>query len=310
MRNRSRVPSKMSQGSSRRSQRSEPEYAESTYITPSEARKLSRGNHAPHPDDCICTICNCGAHKCPPDRVQGKYDNLKSSYMADFKGAYAPPERPSRPQYVHKPRRFTGTTTNQADFCYKGVPERRQLVRLADNDLGAAGLPFEGITTNQHDFRKWQSNPAQPALKPDGRANILPDDRDFQSEFNSQFVPKGGAKRRSRAPQERTQASIPFEGTTTNQSDFKYWNSRPAVSYQRTTGYHNRPDDRNFLTEGRAEYTEKPFDHCPAVEVAVKSKPANGHVMVERQGQHWIHKDHPTEWEETQQQPQQMPMAY
>lgn len=274
----------------------EPEYADSMYITPQEARRISRG-HAAHPADCICTICKCGAHKCPPDRVQGRYKNLQSSYMHDFQGDYVAPERVTRPQFVHKPRPFDGVTTSQQDYQYQGNQPRRKLCLKADNGLGSQGLPFEGLTTNQHDYRKWNSKPAEPAIKQNSRANILPDGRNFETEFSGQFVPKGGAQRRNRAPTNARTASVPFEGETTAQADFKEWNSRPAMSFQHIPSYRPRPDDRNFLTEGRAEYNEKPFDVCPAVDVAISSKPANGHVMVERCGDRWCHKDHPNEWE-------------
>lgn len=218
--------------------------------------------------------------------------------MNDFTGEYVKPERHARPQYMHKPRPFNGTTTNQEDYRYHGPVDRRSLAIIQDNGLGSRGLPFEGVTTNQHDFRKWNAMPAQPSIKPDGRANILPDDRDFQSEFSSQFIPKAGAQRRSRAPNERMTKSLPFEAVTTNQADFQHWNSRPAASYMKAHGYRRRPDDRDFLTEGRAEYTEKPFDYCPAVDVAVSSKPDNGHVFVERMGEKWVHQNHPSEFEQ------------
>jgi len=230
--------------------------------------------------------------------VAGRYHDLKSSYMNDFTGTHVKPDRPNRAQYIHKPRPFNGATTNQEDFRYHGPTARRELAIISDNGLGARGLPFEGVTTNQHDFRKWNAGPAQPVLKPDGRANIVADDRDFTSEFNSQFVPKGGAKRRSRAPSERASKAIPFDGITTNQADFKHWSQRPSASYMRMSDYKRRPDDRDFLTEGRAEFTEKPFDHCPAVEVAISSKPNNGHVLVERLGTRWIHQDQPDAYDE------------
>lgn len=280
------------------------------YISEAEARRLSRGGHGstvPHPPECICTICTCGAHKCPPDRVQGRYHNLKSSYMEDFRGEYQQPERINRPQYIHRPRPFEGTTTNQEDFAYRGMPERRKLAVLKDNGLGGQGLPFEGVTTNQHDFRKWNSRPAEPTIKQNSRAFIVPDDRNFESEFGAQFVPKAGGQRRSRAPANRQTQSLPFQGETTNQADFQEWNSRPARSFGQTSTYRPRVDDRDFLTEGRSEYTQKPFDHCPAIEVGVSSKPHNGHVLVEKLGDRWCHTTHPQEWDRTQ---QAMPAAF
>jgi hypothetical protein len=287
----------------------EPEYAESNYITPEEARALSRSritkNKNGHPDECICTICSCGAHKCPPDRMQGRYHNLKSSYMQDFTGEYQAPTRADKRQhYVHKPRPFDGVTTNQSDYKGWGPQAVRKPCKLADNGLGSQGLPFEGSTTSQHDYRRWNARPAEPTIKQNSRANILPDDRDWKTEFSGQFLPKGGAKRRSRAPVDRRTSSLPFEGISTSQADFKGWKLEPNKAYQTTQAYKPRPDDRDFLTEGRSEYTEKPFDYCPAVEVFVTSKPNNGHVLVEKQGEHWTLRDHPRDWDRTQLQQQ------
>jgi hypothetical protein len=295
-RNRGRTGSKPSSKSASK----EPAFAQSDFITPEEARRLTQGRTKPHPMECICTICNCGAHKCPPDRVQGRYNNLKSSYMDDFKGAYCEPSRPKRQQYVHKPRPFVGSTTNQEDFAYKGVPERRKPVLLKDNNLGNRGLRFEGTTTNQHDFPKWDNIKARPIMKPDGRANVVPDDRDFSSESHSHFNNKGHAVRRSRAPVHNQSANVPFEGITTNQADFKFWNSRPTESFQRQMQYRPRPEDRDFKTEGRDEYTNKKRDYCPSVHVAVTSKPNNGHVLVEPCGDRYCHVNHVHDWESQQ----------
>jgi len=274
-----------------------PDFAESTYISPAEARRLSRGASAKHPNDCICTICNCGAHKCPPDRVQGKYTNLKSSYMDDFKGTYCETSRPKRQQYVHKPRPFIGSTTNQDDFAYKGTPQRRQPTILKDNNLGNRGLRFEGTTTNQHDFPKWDNIKQREIMKPGGNASTIPDDRNFQSESSSQYDNKGRSVRRSRAPQRNAPARVPFEGQTTNQSDFKFWNARPTESFQRQLKYRPRAEDRDFVTEGRSEFTDKKGEYCPAVHVAVTSKPANGHVLVEACGDRYCHVNHVHQWE-------------
>lgn len=152
---------------------------------------------------------------------------------------------------------------------------------MGDNGLGMPGLAFDGTTTNKHDFRHWEgAKPSEQAIRSHGRATTVPDDRDWNTEVSSQFVPKGGAKRSSRAPPERRNQSLPFAGVTTNQADFRQWDIKPVQSFHRTQGWKPRPDNRDFSTEGRAEYTKKQFDVCPAVDVAVSSKPINGHVLV------------------------------
>lgn len=205
--------------------------------------------------------------------------------MEDFRGEFQRPERPNRPHFIHKPRPFEATTTNQEDFKYWGAPERRNLVKLKDNGLGSGGIPFEGITTNQHDFRKWNSKPAQAVLKQDSRAFMVPDDRDFETEFAGQFVPKAGATRRSRAPNGQKTVSLPFEGVTTAQADFKEWPLRPQrfSNPAQNHTYKPRKDDREFLTEARSEYTQKPIDFLPAV----TTKPDASHITARENALPW-----------------------
>lgn len=257
------------------------EWAESTVITPAEARAMTGTNKT---CECICTICTCGTHRCPPDRVQGKYDNLKTSYMDSYRGDMVPVERVARRQYVHKTRPFEGITTAQSDYKWDGLPVKRELATAArmDNGIGTTNLPFEGTTTHKSDFQKWNVRPSASARGPQQRLSNMPDDRDFSTEFRGKYDPKPLSMRTSKAPQERQNQSLPFEGTTTHQSDFQKWDARPPRSFYRSAGYRARPDDRDFLSENRGEFTEKEFDVCPAKQVAVSTKPQNGHVCVER----------------------------
>ena len=145
------------------------------------------------------------------------------------------------------------------------MPKLREPSKLArtDNGITEKNLPFEGETTHQHDFRKWNSAPPKPCIKPNTRDNQA-DERDFGTEFSSQFGAKQVAPRKSRAPQERRPRPLPFTGTTTNSDSYKQWGSRPAESVFKTRNYRPRPDDRDFLTEASGEFTEKPFDIRPA----------------------------------------------
>lgn len=300
---RKNAPRASSQQGSRTKSRGEPPLAESTYITPQQAFRLQQTKNKSmrvHAPECICTICECGQHKCPPDRLSGKYNNLQTSYMSDFKGAYAPPSRPVKAQYIHRPRPFSGTTTNQEDYNYKGMPQRRASSKVKDNGLGSIGVKFEGETTNHHDFQRWNGRPAVAVQRAGLRAEV-PDDRDFRTEFATQFTfPVGGARRRSRAPVSGNFNSIPFSAVTTNQDDFKQWKHEPSAMFVRQQKYQPRDEDREFSTECRSEYTKKPLDYCPAREVAITSKPENGHVAVEPLGDHWVHKDMPGDWEPPQ----------
>lgn len=182
--------------------------------------------------------------------------------MDSFRGDFEPAQRIARKAHVLEPRPFQGTTTHQDDFKFMGMPKRREPSQLArtDNGIIEKNLPFEGYTTHQHDFRKWNSRPPQRAMKVHQR-DSQPDERDFGTEFSSQFGHKKVAPRKSRAPQEKRPRPLPFQGSTTNQDSYKRWGYiQPAESVFKTRSYRPRPEDRDFLTEAHGEYTEKPFD--------------------------------------------------
>jgi len=207
--------------------------------------------------------------------------------MDSYKGDMVPVERVTRKQFVHQTRPFEGISTAQADFKWNGLPEPRSLAVAArmDNGIGATNLRFEGTTTHKSDFQKWNAAPARSARGPQARAMNMPDNRSFETEFRGQYVQKPICARNSKAPQERRSQPLPFEGTTTHQTDFQQWDSKPPRSFYRQSGYRRRPEDRDFATEVRGEYTEKEFDVCPAKAVAVTTKATSGHVCVEPSGQ-------------------------
>jgi len=231
------------------------EWAETYTISPEEARALVKLEDG---TECV---------PCPPNRVQGRYHNLKSTYSDSYRGDFEPAQRIARKIHALEPRPFLGTTTHQDDFKFMGMPKRREPSTLArtDNGISEKNLPFEGVTTNQHDFRKWNARPPKIMTKQHNRDN-QPDERDFGTEFSQQFGHKVVAPRKSRAPQEKRPRPLPFTGTTTNRDNYKRWGViEPAESVMPTRSYRPRADDRDFISEARGEYTEKPFDIRPPV---------------------------------------------
>lgn len=195
-----------------------------------------------------------------PDCYEARYVNLKSEAMANYTGPWVPPVRAQKKHHVAAYRPFEGRTTNQDDFGYKGVQQRRKPCILGDNGLGGNSTPFCGDTTQKNDYRAWQVNRAPLAVGPARGIGAGPDDRNFETENARAFTGASYAPRQSRAPQQNRSAPIPFEGVTTNQADFLKWNSRPASLVDRASRYRPRKDDRNFVTEARQEFIEKPFD--------------------------------------------------
>lgn len=259
------------------------------YISPADAANFGRSHAEDHAADCLCTICNCGAHRCPPDRVQGRYKNIKSEQQAQFTGQYLPPQRVAKEAYVHQHRPFEGTTTNQADFKYWGNAAPRQPAEAARRNNGVLNndLPFQGVTTNQHDFRRWNAKPAQLTTQTKGRPVYVQDDRSFATEVSAQFDQKNYRPRKSCAPNQNATVSLPFEGVTTQQADFVKQNAAPARSTQHKRVYRPRREDREFTTEARGQFVEKEFDVCPAKSLYRTTKDRNGHVLVDQRQGKW-----------------------
>lgn len=237
-----------------------------------------------HPMDCLCTICSCGAHRCPADRVQGHYNNIKSEHQSQFTGQYVAPQRAAKETYVHQPRPFVGNTTHQEDFCYWGNAAPRQPSEGArrNNNVFGNNLPFDGKTTNQTDFRRWNAAPAKLAKEMNTRPVYVEDNRSFQTEVSSQFDFKDHKPRKSCEPARNTTENLPFDGQTTQNADYIRHNAAPARSTQRRRVYRPRSEDREFSTEARGQFVEKEFDVCPAKPLYKPTKEVNGHVIVEQ----------------------------
>lgn len=220
---------------------SNPEVTTDEYITPELAAELSNSGVA-------------------PDCYEARYVNLKTEAMDSFKGQYVKPVRAQKKKYIHQYRAFDARTTNQDDFGYKGMPERRKPIILGDNGLGDASAPFNGDTTNKSDFRLWNSSQPPAAIRPVQNALEGDDDRTFETENARAFTGASYPPRKSRGPQAVKTETLPFAAITTNQSDFQKWNARPATLVDRSSKYRPRSDDRSWLTEAKAEYIKKPFD--------------------------------------------------
>lgn len=251
-------------------------------ISREDAAVFANGYSHEHSPECICTICSCGAHACPADKIQGRYGNIQSEAQAQYTGQYVKPVRAAKQHHVHTHRPFNGTTTNQEDFKYWGRGEATQPSQTArgNNNVFAGGLPFEATTTAKHDFRAWDAKPAQ-LTRQNKTAQYAPDSRNFQTENSAQFEYKPMKPRASCAPDLTAARSLPFDGQTTNQADYQRYNAKPARAYGGSRRYAPRQETRDWQTEARGQFVEKPFDHCPATTFNTKTKQHNGHVLVE-----------------------------
>ena len=242
-----------------------------------------------HEEDCICTVCSCGKHACPPTPREAHYDpNMTSEARQSYNGVFSPAKRVGAPDQ-YKPREgvpFEGESTHKADYRNHGVLPRHTggptRGALMDTGVGKSQTPFDDTTTHKSDF------PAHPLVARksggprDGNLSTLgPDERDWSTEGRNAYRPHPLQARGSR-PQEGLPLSLPFSGTSTHKSDFPaYANARPSIPKFKFHEHIQSPEDRDFSTEGRTHFTPKERESCPAIPVAVSAKSSPGHVKVE-----------------------------
>ena len=241
-----------------------------------------------HEESCICTVCSCGKHACPPTPRLNHYDPaIASESRQAFQGVFVPAKRAGAPTtYKERNVPFEGESTSKADYKNHGVVARRsgppRSAATMDGRPAAAAAPFDDTTTNKSDYPAHPILPRSAGGPRDGNLTTLgPDDRDFSTEGRGQFVPHALQARASR-PVEALRPSLPFSGTSTQHADFAaYANARPSVPKFRAGGFQPSPEDRDFTTEGRQQFDRKYIAPCPAIPVAVATKQKPGHVLVE-----------------------------
>lgn len=256
-------------------------------LRPSSARSERSGAEEAHDEECICTVCSCGRHACPPTPRTNHYEpGLMSEARASYSGRFVPAQR-VRPNDNWKPRNvpFEGATTHQVDFAHPGpVQTRRALNRSALMDTGVlnSSAPFDDTTTHKSDFPAHPIRPRSARAPLDGGLDFGDDQREFDTENRANFVPHPLQPRRS-GPVETLRPSLPFHGASTAATDYcAFPGARPAVPKFRTGEWEAAPDDRDFNSEFRASFTPKSVAPCPAIPVATSSKPVSGHVKVQR----------------------------
>jgi hypothetical protein len=239
---------------------------------------------------CVCVFVSsvCGKHQCPPTPRETHYDPaISSETRQSYQGVFRPAVRARAPdRWAPRNVPFEGESTSKSDYKAHDVSMMRSALgtrgAIMDTGVGRNSAPFDDTTTHKSDFPAHPLGMRKAALPREGNLSTNgPDSRDFSTEGRQSYVPHPIQSRKSR-PLEELRPSLPFAGTTTNQSDFPaYANARPSVPKFRSTPFSPAPEDRDFATEGRTEFTKKDLALCPAIPVAGPSKIYPGHVAVE-----------------------------
>ncbi|KAI8613919.1 hypothetical protein BC830DRAFT_426804 [Chytriomyces sp. MP71] len=119
-------------------------------------------------------------------------------------------------------------------------------------------MPFDGTTTQRHDYPAWEIHPDPPAPKQPWRSSG--GKFDAETTNKTDFRDMGAQPRYQRKPQAYVPNSAKFEGISSNREAFKNWEivSRPM-------GRHSAPyvplkDDRDFKSTNAAAYIDHPHD--------------------------------------------------
>eukprot|EP01013_Petalomonas_cantuscygni_P014368 TRINITY_DN2945_c0_g1_i1.p1 TRINITY_DN2945_c0_g1~~TRINITY_DN2945_c0_g1_i1.p1 ORF type:complete len:398 (+),score=36.06 TRINITY_DN2945_c0_g1_i1:98-1291(+) len=146
------------------------------------------GDCCGHEPECMCTICVCGNHRCPPVLRHIPYPNLKSEYRKKYPGWDRFPDK-VRPKH-------------RGPFNPAPVP-------------------------GMYDRRQWATPDGQTRARPlpDGGRPQLP--FEGQTEYKDAFVPKRPDDPTATSP-ERTLDPVPFAGTTEHRAAFQGDAADPA----------------------------------------------------------------------------------
>jgi hypothetical protein len=215
---------------------------------------------------------------------------MSSEAKNQYRGAYAPANIVTKQQVENrhpiKSAPFEGNSLYKEEYKNHGLQPRNQprsSASMMDTGVGDNRAPFEGTTTNKSDYPNHGVVPRNmPNDKNKHGRSALPEDRDFNSEHRQQYDAKPLQPRSSAAPVQSLPPNRPFEGTSTNKSDYPHHvNGRAAIPAIPDKARRSLPEDRDFGSEHRDAYTKKPLHVCPAVPVAVQYKSKPGHIRLE-----------------------------
>lgn len=183
---------------------------------------------------CKCQICNCGSHKCPPDR----HIHQLTPYEAD--------------QLQSESRRA---------FQAPAPSKRGEMRPKQESCIFGSGQPFEGQSTVQTDFRApgpGATRAPKPRQGEIGLINGGNQEQNFTSENRANFGAKGIAVRESFAPSgAKHTTGMPFDGTSTTATDYRYHSgAKPSTPFKETNNRGNDKDDRDFQTEAALKFVQ------------------------------------------------------
>jgi hypothetical protein len=172
---------------------------------------MSNGHHR---ENCVCTVCTCGRHHCPPPVAEKLPFEGNSTSHLDYDRKPLP-GKTARPPSAYTPGpKFEGTSRYQDEFTAKEMCPFAPVAQAPR----PAPVPFEGQSTSRSDYDA-KPLPGRtvrqgPSYTPGGRF-------EGESEYHRDFRPPSpdAYARPGPAPHLADRPHIPFEGITENRAE-------------------------------------------------------------------------------------------
>eukprot|EP01002_Notosolenus_urceolatus_P003598 NODE_1951_length_1241_cov_171.628356_g1619_i0.p1 GENE.NODE_1951_length_1241_cov_171.628356_g1619_i0~~NODE_1951_length_1241_cov_171.628356_g1619_i0.p1 ORF type:complete len:331 (+),score=76.91 NODE_1951_length_1241_cov_171.628356_g1619_i0:77-1069(+) len=228
--------------------------------------------------ECICTVCICGCHRCPPVTNTKPFNGL-SEYQKKFKPWEAGGDR-----YRRKPGKplHTKAAPGAWNTSNSMVPHPPQARAQREKDTANPRLPFDGTSHYRDSFIPKEIEEKSPKDRKKADAQLP---FDGTTEQRKAFQGFNGKPADPCSPPNKPLDATPFLGTTENRDEFQ---GRPTELERRKkdkeSWEYGPPRDLN--SSYRDNYDGKTGYLCPARLLKSKKHAHDGHLHFHFTGQY------------------------
>eukprot|EP01006_Ploeotia_vitrea_P063090 TRINITY_DN84924_c0_g1_i1.p1 TRINITY_DN84924_c0_g1~~TRINITY_DN84924_c0_g1_i1.p1 ORF type:complete len:326 (-),score=24.14 TRINITY_DN84924_c0_g1_i1:452-1429(-) len=235
--------------------------------------------------NCLCTICTCGAHHCPEHKRYNVPFTASSEYRKSF-----PARSPERPKPVGPENTVDPTTYTQGHFnttsreAFRSPPEAftpPPPIKPRDANLATANRRFVATSTNRADYQGHSPSPSKRFAVAEKLPAQLPFTGSSVAHDSYVVPPPELYVKKPEYHNSRMVPPRPFTATTTNLAQFQAppAGTRPAPSCK---PHDNVVDfDAHFPHDSayHITYTPKKINICPSSRLRQHTpSPLTGHV--------------------------------
>eukprot|EP00163_Fabomonas_tropica_P014399 TRINITY_DN2623_c0_g1_i1.p1 TRINITY_DN2623_c0_g1~~TRINITY_DN2623_c0_g1_i1.p1 ORF type:complete len:272 (+),score=45.52 TRINITY_DN2623_c0_g1_i1:360-1175(+) len=240
-----------------------------------------------HDLNCVCDVCTCGRHRCPPSAPKERhYDPslLQTTNQRDLKEWPLNPSEPFQPPAQLSPSgKFMGQTAYQSAFTPPPADgyARQPAVEAAG---GPPQRPFVGKSTYDRDFTEHDGDGRMPVqgsavhLQRHHGEGIPSGPFMGETTYKHEFVPKEGMRSDPLMVDPDERPSLPFNGNTTYNRDYPGYDAEATPALAHGERYTPNTAPFNDHTSYRDNYTGAQPEPCPATALSARPPSPDGHV--------------------------------